>query len=213
VAANPWDSRLARRLILPLGGTRLTPNHVTTAGLLVGLVAAVLYARGDRAAANLGAALYCLSAILDHADGELARLTGRTSALGHVYDRVADLVVKISLFAGMGLGLRHGPLGRWAAGLGAVAGIAFVAIFLLRSALARRLGPAELVQPSAGPFEIEDILYVIAPITWLGWLQPFVVAVAVGAPLFALWVASRLWTLRSVVPGGKGVERSASASP
>jgi hypothetical protein len=64
----------------------------------------------------------------------------------------------------------------------------------MRSALARRRGPSALVQPAAGGFEIEDILYVIAPVTWAGWLGPFVLAAGVGAPLFALWVATAFRT-------------------
>jgi phosphatidylglycerophosphate synthase len=156
----------------------------------------MLYANG---ADDLGALLYCTSAVLDHADGELARLTGKSSAMGHIYDRIVDLAVKIALFGGMGIGLRSGRLGAWAPLVGFTAGVAFVAIFLLRSALAARQGPTALRQPSAGPFELEDILYAIGPLTWLGWLEPFVVAAAIGAPLFALWTASRLWTLPAAV--------------
>jgi hypothetical protein len=102
--------------------------------------------------------------------------------------------VKIALFAGMGFGFRHGALGGWAILAGCTAGVAFVTIFLLRSELARRDPRAALVQPAAGGFEIEDILYVIAPLTWAGALLPFVLAAAVGAPLFALWTALQLWT-------------------
>jgi phosphatidylglycerophosphate synthase len=170
---------------------------VTSAGLLAGLAGAALYAAGGWAAASLGALLYVVSALLDHVDGDLARLTGRTSPGGHAYDRAADLVVKVCLFAGMGLGLRHGPLGWWAPLCGLVAGVAFVGIFLLRSELARRLGRASVDQPAAGPFEIEDILYAIAPLTWVGWLQPFVVAASVGAPLFALFCVYQVRAARA----------------
>ena len=57
--------------------------------------------------------LYCLFALIDHADGELARMTNRCSARGQLYDRTVDLIVKIAVFSGMGTGLRHGPLGGW----------------------------------------------------------------------------------------------------
>jgi len=191
VATKPLDSRLAHRLVRPLAGTRVTPNQVTTLGLVVGLAAAALYACGG-AAAHAGAALYVAAVVIDHADGELARMTGRTTPFGHRYDRLVDLTLKIAVFAGIGLGLRHGPLGAWAPVLGVLAGVAFVSIFALRSRLALHLGQAAFAQPSAGPVELEDILYLIAPLTWLGWLQPFLVAAAIGAPLFALWTASRL---------------------
>jgi phosphatidylglycerophosphate synthase len=187
---KPWDSRLASLLVRPLRRTSVHPNHVTTVNFVVGLGAAAAYA-GARP--NLGAALYVASAVLDHADGELARMTGKTSAFGAAYDRVTDLVVKIALFAAMGFGFRHGALGGWAILAGLTAGVAFVTIFLLRSELARRDRAAALAQPAAGGFEIEDILYAIAPLTWAGALLPFLLAAAVGAPLFALWTAWQLW--------------------
>ncbi len=202
MASKPWDSRLAHRLVLPLRGTAVHPNHVTTLALATGLAAAACYARATPASANLGAALWIVACILDHADGELARLTGKTSVFGHRYDRAADLVVKLCLFAGMGASLRHGPLADWGLPVGLLGGVALLAIFLLRGAMARRRGPAAFAQPSAGGFEIEDVLYVIAPLTWLGWLGPFLVLVAIGVPLFALWTACQF--LRRPPPGDAG---------
>jgi phosphatidylglycerophosphate synthase len=198
MAVAAWDSRLARLVALPLRDTWVHPNHVTTLGLVVGLGAAACYATGSAAAANLGAALYVGSVLLDHVDGELARLSGKCSAIGQAYDRAADLTVRLALFAGMGLGLRHGELGNLAVGLGLAAGIAFVVIFVLRGAMAKRRGWDELAQPSFAGFELEDILYVIAPVTWLGWLGPFVVAAGIGAPLFSLWVVRNYRRSRAV---------------
>lgn len=197
---KPWDSRLAGWMVRPLHHTGVTPNHVTTASLLVGLAGAGSYALGSTAAANAGGLLYCLSAFLDHADGELARATGQTSEFGHAYDRAADLIVKISLFTGMGFGLRGGALGHWSALLGLIAGVSLVAIFLLRNQLVRRRGKGALTQPGAGGFEIEDILYAVAPITWVGWLQPFLIAAAIGAPLFALWTALQVRSASADAP-------------
>jgi len=199
MATKAWDTRLAHALVRPLAGTCVTPNHVTTLGLLVGLTAAALYAHAG-AAGSVGGALYCLFALIDHADGELARMTNRCSARGQLYDRTVDLIVKIAVFSGMGTGLRHGPLGWWGPALGLVAGVAFVSIFMLRSATVGRIGPAGLEQLTAGPFEIEDILYVIAPVTWLGWLQPFLLATAVGASLFASYCAARLARVAGLLP-------------
>lgn len=206
MANKPWDSRLAQQLILPLRGTRLHPNHLTTLALLTGLTAAALYARATPASANLGAALWVVASVLDHADGEFARLTGKVSTFGHRYDRSADLIVKLSLFAGMGASLRHGPLQGWGLPLGVLGGCSLVAIFLLRGAMARRRGPVAFAQPRFAGFELEDILYVIAPLTWLGWLGPFLVLVAIGTPLFALWTAWQF--LRS---GRTGLDQSVSA--
>jgi phosphatidylglycerophosphate synthase len=188
---KPWGSRLAGLLVRPLVATRVHPNHVTTLSLLTGLTAAALYGIADRTAANWGAALYLLTNLLDNADGELARLAGKTSVAGGFYDRLCDLVVRVSLFLGMGLGLRAGPLGNWALVAGVVAAAAFVVIFALRSALTRHEVVEAMDKPSAGGFDVGDILNLVAPLTWLGALEPFLVATAVGAPLFCVWTARR----------------------
>ena len=126
-----------------------------------------------RAAADLGAACWVLASILDHADGELARLTGKVSAFGHRYDRAADLIVKLSLFAGMGASLRHGPL----RALGASAGRSRrrVAARDLPAARRDRAAPRRWrVQAArarvASRSRTSSTL--IAPLTWLGWLGP-----------------------------------------
>src|SRR5215510_511159 len=123
---KPWDSRLARWLVRPLRTTNVHPNHITSLGLLIGLWVGILYASGRPTAMSWGAALFLVTAVLDHADGELARLSGKTSAFGHAFDRVADLVVKLSLFTGMGFGLRHGRFGDWGVAMGVSAGVSLV---------------------------------------------------------------------------------------
>jgi CDP-alcohol phosphatidyltransferase-like enzyme len=184
-----WDSRLARWLVTPLRDTRVHPNHVTTVGTAVGLSAAALYASGVPALVNLGAGVWVVSAVLDHADGELARMAGKSTAWGAAYDRASDLLVRLALFTAMGVGLRDGALGPAAPLCGLAAGVAFVAIFTIRGAIIRRRGRDAVAQPTVGGFEIEDVLYLIAPLTWLGGLEPFVVAAGIGAPLYALWAA------------------------
>jgi len=191
VAIKPWDSRLALWLVRPLRSTRVHPNHLTTVSLIAGLTAAALYATGDGRAASWGGALYVLSAILDHADGELARLAGKMSASGGEYDRLCDLVARVALFMGVGLSLRYGPLGAWAVVCGIVGATSLVVTFSLRSEMARRDVPGSLDQPSAGGFDLNDALYLVAPLTWLGWLAPFVVGVGLGTPIFCLVTARK----------------------
>ncbi len=59
-----------------------------------------------------------LKTLLDNADGQLARLTGRTSAFGRYLDSEVDLLVNAALFAALG----------WATGQPAVALVGFVAL-------------------------------------------------------------------------------------
>jgi archaetidylinositol phosphate synthase len=190
-----WDQRLAHALMQPLATTRVTPNQITTLSLVVGWLAAWLYASGG-AAVHMGGLCFMVSFWLDHADGELARMSGRTSSVGHHYDLAAGGAVLIALFLGIGIGLRDGALGAWSIGLGIAAGVATAVIFVLRMELERRAGKAASRQPSLLGFELEDVMYLVGPITWLGLLQPFLIVAGIGTPVFGLIV---LWQCRRML--------------
>src|SRR5882757_3048075 len=102
---RPWDAQLARRLIMPLVHTRVTPNHLTTVRLLVGVAGIVFFMPGTYLWSNVGALLFVLSNFLDHTDGELARVSGKTSRAGHIYDLVSDALIHVLLFAAIGVGV------------------------------------------------------------------------------------------------------------
>ena len=195
-----WDQRLARWLVRPLARTPIHPNHLTWASLAIGLAAAALFAQGDALYANWGAVAFMTAAFMDHTDGELARMTGKTSRFGHYLDLVCAAITYTALFAGIGLGLAQGAMGREAAVLGVVAGVSVAAIFTARLYLEERFGGDIAHQPNFAGFEPEDVLYLIGPITWLGWLEPFLIAAAIGAPAFLLVV---FWQIgRSILRQG-----------
>ena len=184
---KPLDAKLAAWLVYPLRNTAVTPNHLTTVRLLTGVVACSLLATGDPWLVNAGALCFAVSNFFDHTDGELARITGKTSKFGHYYDLASDAVVDILLFAGIGFGLMHGPLGTGALFMGILAGVAVAAIFQLRLMISNITGRFQIEQPNIGLFEIEDVFYLLPLITFFGFLQPFLVVAAVCAPVFALW--------------------------
>jgi phosphatidylglycerophosphate synthase len=196
----PYDQRLARILVRPLAATPLRPNHITGLTLVLGLGAAWLFATGDATAANWGAGLFVLARFLDHFDGELARLTGQSSRLGYYLDYVSGGLSYGALFGGMGIGLSGGDLGGWALALGAAGSAsAILSMFLnLDIDKARELAEGEAVgYPGVAGFELEDGIYLIAPITWLGWLEPFFVLCGIGATVYCLWTAWTLLRLRT----------------
>jgi archaetidylinositol phosphate synthase len=90
---------LAHPLVLVLAPLRVPPPLVVAAAGAVGLAAAVELGRGSLVAAAL---LVQLKTLLDNADGQLARLTGRTSAFGRYLDSEVDLLVNAALFAALG---------------------------------------------------------------------------------------------------------------
>lgn len=185
---KPLDARLARWLVRPLRRTWVTPNHLTTLRLLLGLCACACLARGGYGWANAGALCFALSHFLDHADGELARLTGNMSKAGHRYDLASDALVNVLLFASLGLGLRHGGMGAAALPLGLLAGLAVAAVFHMRMVIEDALGRDGARQPNIGVAESEDVLYLLPVVAFFDQLTPFLLAASIGAPLFALWV-------------------------
>lgn len=185
---RPWDAQLARRLIMPLVHTQVTPNHLTTVRLLVGVAGIVFFMPGTYLWSNVGALLFVLSNFLDHTDGELARVSGKTSRVGHIYDLASDALIHVLLFAAIGFGLSGGPLGQWAVALGALTGCAVSFIFSMRMVIENRLGKAGTQLSRVGGFETEDVLYLMPLVTLSNSLQPFLLAAAVGSLTYALWV-------------------------
>jgi hypothetical protein len=102
---SPYSKRLARAA----AGTRLTPNAVTLTSMGLGVVAATLYASGERAALIAGAVVLHTALTLDLVDGQLARYSGAFSSLGAYLDAVSDRVKEYLVYAGLALGAaRHG---------------------------------------------------------------------------------------------------------
>ena len=165
VAQRPWDARLARRLVMPLKDSWVTPNHLTTIRLGVGLAAAAAFLPGTYGWSNLAALLLILSNFLDHTDGELARISGKTSRIGHIYDLASDAAVTITLFIAIGIGVGDKPemMSPFSpVALGVVAGCAIALIFYLRMRIedgGQRLGEQQASHRRIP--ETEDVLYLL----------------------------------------------------
>jgi phosphatidylglycerophosphate synthase len=81
-----------------------TPNAVTTVSLLIGLLAAALFATGERWGLVAGAVLAYFAFVTDCVDGQLARYTRTFSKLGAWLDSVFDRTKEYALFAGLAIG-------------------------------------------------------------------------------------------------------------
>ena len=192
---KPWDARIASLLIRPLRDTPVTPNHLTTVRLMTGIAAAAAFASGVWP--NLAAILFALSNLLDHTDGELARLTAKSSRAGHLYDLASDAIVHVTLFVSIGIGLWNTGAGAWALPAGVIAGVAVASIFHMRNLIEQRYGKAETKQSGWGGFESEDVLYLLPVVTFSNALAPFLAAAALGAPIAAALVVRQFLALQS----------------
>src|SRR5690242_3968540 len=119
--------RCSRWITRVLVHTPLAPNHVSVASLLIGLAAVWCFWRATPASAVAGVVLYALACIVDHADGELARLTFQESAFGAALDWTIDTVVHAGLVLGIGL-TAGGPV-MVAMGAFGAAGVTLSAVF------------------------------------------------------------------------------------
>jgi CDP-diacylglycerol--glycerol-3-phosphate 3-phosphatidyltransferase len=87
--------RVAARSITGLSRTRVTPNQLTAAGVLLCAVGAVLVYFEDRNELLFfwtGAAAFIVGSVLDILDGALARAGGKQSAFGGFLDSLVDRV-------------------------------------------------------------------------------------------------------------------------
>jgi phosphatidylglycerophosphate synthase len=90
---------LAHVVVLALAPLRVPPPAVVLLAAATGMAGAVELARGHLVVAAL---LVQLKTVLDNADGQLARLTGRVTAFGRYLDSECDLLVNAALFAALG---------------------------------------------------------------------------------------------------------------
>jgi phosphatidylglycerophosphate synthase len=190
-ALRPWDARIARRLVTPLKDSWVTPNHLTTLRLAVGLCAVAAFVPGTYLWSNIAALLLVSSNFLDHTDGELARISGKSSRFGHLYDLASDAAVTVLTFVAIGIGVAARGVETFGvppALLGLVAGVSIALIFYLRMRIEDRLGKAETSQASLGGFETEDVLYLLPLMTLCDGAVPVLLAASLVAPLFAIWV-------------------------
>ncbi|GAA0959085.1 CDP-alcohol phosphatidyltransferase family protein [Actinocorallia libanotica] len=104
-----WAGRLYARSLSPFLTwislrVGLSPNQLTYLMILSGLGAGVAFAWGTGlVSAIVGAFLVQLYLVLDCTDGEVARITGRTSITGVYLDRLGHYFSEVAVVIGLGL--------------------------------------------------------------------------------------------------------------
>ena len=87
------------------------------------------------------------------------------------------------------------PIGWYAVALGVLAGGSILASNVFSEALEKTDGSGRRAYAGAGGFDLDDLLYLMGPAAWLGWLWPILVGAAIVSPVMALLT---LWRLQRV---------------
>ncbi len=161
----------------------VTPNQVTVASLLLGLLGAWMLRLDGAATSLLGLALFQCSVVLDHVDGEIARLKFQFSRLGKWLDNFSDHAVDLAVIAGIAWRVAAGGSGAGVLALlgAAVFGVSgsFLAVFfwsLHGGGRARETPP----RPAAGTL--------VSMANRDGLCLALWAAILVGRPAWFLWV-------------------------
>ena len=86
--------------------TGLSPNFWTAVGLAFALISAVVYGLGTQIEFGLiiGGILLLVSGFFDMVDGQVARITGKTSKKGGYLDSMFDKIAEVAIFLGILVG-------------------------------------------------------------------------------------------------------------
>lgn len=97
-----WIKNLYLRIITPVIDffikRRLNPNHFTTLGLILSIIAAYSFAIGFLKIAGV---IMIISGTFDIIDGKVARATSRVTKFGALYDSTLDRYAEVMIFFGL----------------------------------------------------------------------------------------------------------------
>ena len=149
----------------------LSPNFWTSVGLGFALLSAVIYGLGIEFGLIIGGVLLLVSGFFDMVDGQVARVTGKTSKKGSYLDSMFDKIAEVAIFLGILVGGYAEPY------------LVFLAITLsLLVSYARAKSDAINVKlQGVGIGERAERLLVIAIIGIIGYMEPAVVIVVIIA--------------------------------
>jgi len=84
--------------------TGLSPNFWTCVGLVLALISAVVYGLGIEFGLIIGGILLLVSGFFDVVDGQVAKVTGKTSKKGSYFDSMFDKIAEVAIFLGILVG-------------------------------------------------------------------------------------------------------------
>jgi len=183
--------RLSRGLTRVLVHTPATPNQVSALSLSIGLGAVWAFWDATPLSAAVGVVVYLMACVVDHSDGELARLTFQESRLGAHLDWAIDTGVHSGLVLAMAVSAGPGTVTTTVIGLVGSAGVALSALFARY--LPREIAVGESVGGALKNMGNRDLFYLLLlSFVLLRWLAPsalpaMALVVALGSQMY--WIA------------------------
>jgi phosphatidylglycerophosphate synthase len=101
---------LAFLLVISVYHTKIKPDHLTLAAMIMGIIGGCFYSFGTPSTCIAGAIFYILFNILDCSDGQLARIKKNGSPFGRLLDGIADYIAAIAVYVGIAIGYSGNPL-------------------------------------------------------------------------------------------------------
>lgn len=182
---------IVRPAVRALAGSWVTPDHLTALRFATAVAAAAAFAQGSGTWTSIGVGVFVASALLDRADGELARQTGRFSRHGHRYDLMADCLAGVMAFIGLGLGAADGALGPAAVVLGLVAGAGIGGLFWEINVAAPGKLPGWTGRGGRVLADPDDGIFALPLLVLCFGAEAALVPGSIVTPAAALWLALR----------------------
>ena len=181
-----FERKLSMAVTRRLVDTTVTPNMMTVVSVAIGLAGAACFLSATPAWQLTGALLFLAHSILDGCDGELARLKFMESRHGAVLDFWGDNIVHFAVFSAIAIGWARATHSAWPLVVGgvAVAAAAGTAAFMFRRFVEDRATSGTWAARLIGAMSHRDFIYIVVALSAFGLAHWFLIATAVGTPLF-----------------------------
>ncbi|PIN82356.1 MAG: CDP-diacylglycerol--glycerol-3-phosphate 3-phosphatidyltransferase [Nitrosopumilales archaeon CG11_big_fil_rev_8_21_14_0_20_33_24] len=151
--------------------TKLSPNFWTFIGLVFAIASALVYGLGVEFGLIIGGILLLVSGFFDMVDGQVARVTGKTSRKGSYLDSMFDKIAEVAIFLGLLIGGYAEPYLVMLA----------ITLSLLVSYARAKSDALNINLQGIGIGERAERLLIIAIIGIIGYMEPAVMIVVVIA--------------------------------
>ena len=151
--------------------TGLSPNFWTMVGFVFAIISALVYGLGLEFGLIIGGILLLVSGFFDMVDGQVARVTGKTSQKGSYLDSMFDKIAEVAIFLGLLVGGYAEPYLVMLA----------ITLSLLVSYARAKSDALNIKLQGVGIGERAERLLVIAIIGIIGYMEPAVIIVVIIA--------------------------------